>query len=182
MPRQVIWYFPHDASLSDQKQMVSLRIKYGPAGYGLIMMLYEWLLNHKNLDWDKIMEIKDAFCVGADSGLLNNVIEYAMKIGILTKDKEGFIISPFIEDIRIERERNLRNDRERKANKSTPHSPQELISQNDRKIKTNNDSYSKESGGNVRIPTETTIDGFQNQRPTDKQSREDFLLQELNKM
>lgn len=159
MPRQAIWYFPHESHFSDSKEILSIRIKHGPAGYGILMMLFEYLLEHRRIYDETILKLKDGFCLGGDKELLALVIETALSLGLLTQDDQGLIGSDWIDGIRKDREATLQVDRERKKGSTPPKKETKNQEQDPESEKENIYSYSnsnsKESGGITKIPPET---------------------------
>ncbi|MCQ2137865.1 MAG: DUF4373 domain-containing protein [Bacteroidales bacterium] len=87
--RNIIAYLPHDSNARNNDKVIKLRMKYGPAGYGVYFMLLERLREEANytaaLDYDVL-----AYDVRADAQMIESVIN---DFGLFDVDRSAGVFS-----------------------------------------------------------------------------------------
>jgi hypothetical protein len=89
-------YFTHNADLRNDRRIKAIRARFGPAGYGLVVMLLEALtdadftqLNTEELEMELL-----AGDFGVSVTEIYSLLQLAEKIEFFTRNEAGFLICP----------------------------------------------------------------------------------------
>ena len=131
-------YFSHDADMRNDLKVKALRNRFGLDGYAIWNMLLEVLTDstHFEYEWTEISKELMAADFGIETTKLDQIIEYATKLNLLTLNSETNIIySQKLMDrfngllSKRQRERNvvIDDDNPTKTPLSTPINPQSKV-------------------------------------------------------
>lgn len=89
-------YFTHNADFRNDRRIKAIRAHFGPAGYGLILMLLEALTES---DYTQLStEELELELLSGDFGVsvteINSLLQLAEKIGLFARNEAGFLICP----------------------------------------------------------------------------------------
>lgn len=92
-------YFLHSKDFRNNLRIKALRQRFGPEGYGIICMLFEVLISHEHFIINlQVLDVELlAGDFGIDSGCLNEILEYCIKLRILRIDGD-MLSSPLLDD------------------------------------------------------------------------------------
>lgn len=89
-------YFTHNADFRNDRRIKAIRARFGPAGYGLTLMLLE-ALTHAD-DTKLSMDELEMELLAGDFGVsvteIHSLLQLAEKIGFFTRNDDGFLICP----------------------------------------------------------------------------------------
>ena len=89
-------YFTHNADFRNDRRIKAIRGRFGPAGYGLILMLLEVLTDadHTQLSTEELEMELLAGDFGVSVTEINSLLQLAEKIGVFARNEEGLLICP----------------------------------------------------------------------------------------
>jgi hypothetical protein len=89
-------YFTHDADLRNDRRIKAIRSEFGPAGYGIIIMLLEMLTDadHTQLCTDGVELDLLAGDLGVSVTEINSLLQLAERIGYFTRNEAGNLTCP----------------------------------------------------------------------------------------
>jgi hypothetical protein len=87
------YYFSHDSNAHKDPKILKLRAKHGWEGYGIYWALIETLREQNEYKWKASDKQLLSFCFANGEGLINQVIDTCLDVGLLVIDEDDFIHS-----------------------------------------------------------------------------------------
>ncbi|QHV97285.1 DUF4373 domain-containing protein [Spirosoma endbachense] len=89
-------YFTHNADLRNDRRIKAIRSRFGPAGYGLTLMLLEVLTDadYTQLNTEELEMELLAGDFGVSVTEIYSLLQLAEKIGFFSRNEQGFLICP----------------------------------------------------------------------------------------
>lgn len=87
-------YFTHNADFRNDRRIKAIRGRFGPAGYGLVLMLLETLTDadHTQLSTEELEMELLAGDFGVSVTEIDSLIQLTEKIGVFSRNEDGFLI------------------------------------------------------------------------------------------
>jgi Fe2+ or Zn2+ uptake regulation protein len=89
-------YFTHNADFRNDRRVKAIRAHFGPAGYGLLLMIMEVLTDadYTQLNTEELEMELLAGDFGVSVTEIYRLLQLAEKIGFFTRNQQGFLVCP----------------------------------------------------------------------------------------